>query len=57
MIPDDSASLDTRLHGRGKSRALGVSSASDYVVVMDFDQNGKAGIDRDPDPAAGKTDI
>lgn len=39
------------------NRALGVSSASDYVVVMDFDANGKAFIDRDPDPAAGKTNI
>ena len=36
-------------------KALGVASAADYVVVMDFDQNGKAFIDRDP--AADKTDI
>jgi len=39
------------------NRALGVSSASDYVVVMDFDQNGRAIIDRDPDLGAGKTNI
>ena len=36
-------------------RALGVASAADYVVVMDFDQNGKSLIDRDP--SADKTNI
>lgn len=39
------------------NRAIGVSSAADYVVVIDFDQNGKARIDRDADPAFGRTDI
>jgi YVTN family beta-propeller protein len=39
------------------NRALGVASASDYIVMIDFDANGKAVIDQDPDPAAGKTDI
>ncbi|HVF91073.1 MAG TPA: hypothetical protein VNH22_13470 [Blastocatellia bacterium] len=36
-------------------KAIGVASAADYVVVMDFNQNGKAVIDRDP--AADKTNI
>jgi YVTN family beta-propeller protein len=36
-------------------KALGVASAADYVVVMDFDQNGKAFIDNNP--AANQTDI
>lgn len=36
-------------------KALGVASAADYVVVMDFDANGKAFIDRDP--ATDKTNI
>jgi YVTN family beta-propeller protein len=36
-------------------KALGVASAADYVVVMDFDPNGKAFIDKNP--AANQTDI
>jgi YVTN family beta-propeller protein len=36
-------------------KALGIASAADCVMVMDFDQNGKAFIDRDP--TADKTNI
>jgi len=38
-------------------RALGVTSAADYVMVIEFDQNGKAFVDLDTRSGAGQTFI